>query len=292
MNYVIENEKIRVEIADKGGELQSILLKSDSTEYLWQGNAEYWAGRAYNLFPICGRLTEGKYTYKGKTYEMNLHGFLRDSYLCVEDAQEQKITFVLRSNGETKKIYPFDFTLKLTYTLDDTRIRTAVKVENDGNEAMYFGFGGHPGFNVPLTDGECFEDYYLEFDCVKPMERIIMTPMFLTGKTEAYPLKDGKIIELTHDLFADDARFFTNMCKYVTLKSKKSDKFVRLEYPGMQNLGIWHKAGSKDAPYVCIEPWCSLPARDGIVDDIETKYQMTKLESGKSYENSFDIIIG
>ena len=28
---------------------------------------------------------------------------------------------------------------------------------------MYFGLGGHPGFNVPLEAGLSFEDYCLEF---------------------------------------------------------------------------------------------------------------------------------
>ena len=77
MIYTIENDSIRVQISDVGAELQSIVGKKDNTEYLWQGDAQYWSGRAYNLFPICGRLTDGKYTYQGKTYEMNLHGFAR-----------------------------------------------------------------------------------------------------------------------------------------------------------------------------------------------------------------------
>ena len=291
MNYIIENEKIKVEISDKGGEMQSIVLKKDGTEYLWQGDAKYWAGRAYNLFPICGRLFDGKYTYKGKTYEMNLHGFLRDTVTEAEKLAGDKISFTLISNEEIKKQYPFDFKVTVTYTLCDTKISTALKVENTGEEAMFFGFGGHPGFNVPLAEGEKFEDYYLEFDCAKPAERIGMTPFFRTGKTAPFALKDGKVLELDHSLFDNDAIFLTNMCKRVTLKSKKCDKFVRVEYDGMQNLGFWHKPQT-DAPYVCIEPWCSLPAFDGQVDDLETKYQMTKLGAGETYENGFDIIIG
>ena len=64
MLYTIENEKLKVSISDKGAELQNIILKSDGTEYLWQGDERFWSGRAYNLFPICGRLTDGRYTYK------------------------------------------------------------------------------------------------------------------------------------------------------------------------------------------------------------------------------------
>ena len=64
MNHVIENEALRVTVSSMGAEMISAVDKNDGTEYVWQGDATYWTGHAYNLFPICGRLTEGKYTYK------------------------------------------------------------------------------------------------------------------------------------------------------------------------------------------------------------------------------------
>lgn len=291
MIYTIENDKIKVDFSDIGGEMQSLVNKANGKEYLWQGNPEFWAGRAYNLFPICGRLTEGKYTYEGKEYEMNLHGFVRNSLMKVEQKSATEIAFVLESDEEIKKQYPFDFIYTVTYILDGARVKTVYNIKNTGAKPMYFAVGGHPGFNVPINEGESFEDYYLEFDCVKPMEWLKMTPLFFTGRSEPYPMTDGKIIELTHDLFSEDARFFTNMCKHVTMKSKKSDSFVRLEYPKMRNLGIWHKPQT-EAPYICIEPWSSLPSYDGKIDDIETKNQMEKLDSAQTYEGGFDIIIG
>lgn len=291
MIYTVENELIKVEITDMGAELQSIVLKKDGTEYLWQGDPEFWASRASNLFPICGRLTDGKYTYKGKTYEMNLHGFARHREFNAEKLSDTEIRFTLTSSDELKEQYPFDFIFSITYVLKGSGILCRFDVKNTGNDVMYFGLGGHPGYNVPLTDGEKFEDYYLEFDCVKPMRRVCMSPLFYLGRTEEYPLRDGKVIDLDHDLFSEDARFFTDMCGYVTLKSRKSDKFVRMEYPKMKFLGIWHKPKTT-APYICIEPWTSLPAYDGKVDDLETKNEMTVLGAGESYDNEFKIIIG
>jgi galactose mutarotase-like enzyme len=291
MNYTIENAKVRVEFSDKGGEMQSLVNKASGREYLWQGNPEFWAGRAYNLFPICGRLTDGIYTYKGKTYEMNLHGFVRNSMMQVNKKSDTEIAFTLVSDDEIKKQYPFDFTYTVTYILEDTRVKTVYDIVNNGSETMYFAVGGHPGFNVPINDGECYEDYYLEFDTVEQMEWLKMTPLFYTGKNDPYPMKDGRIIELTHDLFSEDARFFTNMSKAVTLKNVKSDSFVRLEYPKMINLGIWHKPQTK-APYICIEPWSSVPSYDGKVDDLETKNQMESLPAGEAYQGGFDIVIG
>ena len=114
MNYIIENEAVKISVADMGAELMSLILKSDHTEYLWQGDEKYWAGRATNLFPICGRLTDGKYIYQGEEYEMVLHGFAKKSIFSVVEQKKDSITFSLRANEETLKIYPFDFELFIT----------------------------------------------------------------------------------------------------------------------------------------------------------------------------------
>ncbi len=290
MNYIIENELVKVEISDKGAELQSIILKSDGCEYLWQGDEKYWKGRAYNLFPICGRLYDGKYTFMGKTYEMNLHGFARDSVFSTEQISDTEITFTLTANDVTRAQYPFEFEFKITYVLTGTEIDTRFYVKNNDEKRMFFALGGHPGFNVPLTDDERFEDYYLEFDEVTDIKKYIFTPFYDTGKIEPYALRDGKILDLDHRLFDDDAKFFTNISRAVTLKSKTGTKTVRLEYPEMQNIGVWH-AKNSDAPYVCIEPWRSIPGRDGQIDDLVTKEQMTRLMSGGTYQINFKIII-
>ena len=77
MIYILENEVLKVKISSMGAELQSIRRLEDDTEYLWQGDARYWPGRATNLFPMCGRMVEGKYTFEGKTYEIPIHGFAK-----------------------------------------------------------------------------------------------------------------------------------------------------------------------------------------------------------------------
>lgn len=290
MIYAIENELMKAEISDMGAELQSIYNKKRASEYLWQGNADYWTGRAYNLFPICGRLTDGKYTYKGKLYEMGLHGFARNSVFAVEEVNPDRITFVLRANEAIKSQYPFDFIFKVCFSLNGSCLKTAYKVTNLSEDDMYFALGGHPGFNVPLTDGEKFEDYYLEFDNITDIKQIINTPVFYTGRTESYSLKEGKILPLDHGLFNEDAIFFTDMSKAVTLKSRCSDASVRVEYPAFRNLGFWHKPQTA-APYVCIEPWTSVPATDGVVDNLETKNQMERLKSGEEFSINFNIII-
>lgn len=290
MIYTIKSDKATVSISDTGAELMSI-KSIDGTEYLWQGDPQYWAGRAYNLFPVVGRLWKGVYTYKGKTYEMGIHGFIRKSVLSVTAQTANSITFSYSSNAGTLKIYPFDFEYGITYILNGGTLSVSYNVKNTGNELLPFAVGAHPGFNVPLSEHGSFEDWYFEFECKKPVKHLQLSPAcFMTDEYKDFVLEKGKILRLKHGLFDNDAIVLKDMCRKITLKSDKSDKSVTVEFPDLQYLGIWHKPHS-DAPYVCIEPWSSLPSYDEVIDDIATKRDMIKINPMQEYTNTHTITI-
>ena len=67
MSHTISNDRLTVQINEKGAELWSI-RSADGTEYLWQGDPRYWSDRALNLFPQIGLCTDDRYTVDGKTY--------------------------------------------------------------------------------------------------------------------------------------------------------------------------------------------------------------------------------
>ncbi|MEI9958029.1 MAG: hypothetical protein WDM90_17390 [Ferruginibacter sp.] len=46
------NEILRIAIAPKGAELQSLFNKTTSTEHIWSGDAAYWANTARFYFPL------------------------------------------------------------------------------------------------------------------------------------------------------------------------------------------------------------------------------------------------
>ena len=293
MIYSIENAKIKASVSTMGAELVSLILKKTGTEYLWQGDKTYWTGHAYNLFPICGRLWEGKYTYQGKTYEMNLHGFARKTEYELAEQTDTSLTFRLTDSDVTYAQYPFRFELLLKYTLDGATLKTTFLIENKDEKELIYAVGGHPGFNVPLSDGETFGDYTISFAEKCEPEKVLMSErcFCLDGKTEPFKVRCGKSFKLAHDLFDDDAIFLTNMAREVTLKSGVSKHFVTVSYPEMKYVGFWH-APKTEAPYVCIEPWMSIPADDGKVDDLETKRDMLRLASGAKREIEFTITIG
>ena len=292
MNYTISNDQIEVTVSDVGAELMSIKSLKDGTEFLWQGDPAFWAGRAYNLFPICGRLAEGKYTFRGETYEMNLHGFVRKSILDATVLARDKIDFGLRSDERTKAMYPFDFEYHICYSLVGSTVKMEISVINHTDSTMPFALGGHPGFNVPLAGAGAFEDWRLEFcpEC-EPVHVVFSDACLTTEERKPFPLEDGKILRLRHDLFDHDAVVLAGTSHRVSLKSDLSPHSVTVEVPdAMKYLGIWH-APKKEAPYVCIEPWTSLPAYDGRVDELETKEDMFELSPLASYELIWTITV-
>lgn len=290
MIYTIQNEHLIVDINDLGAELMSIRTK-DGHEYLWQGDPKYWDGRAPIMFPICGRLYNGEYTYLGKTYTLPNHGFARKSTFSLKSAALTFVTMELTSNEETKKIYPFDFVLDVTFALNGNELSVKYEVKNKGDCDLIFSVGGHPAFNVPLDKGIAFEDCYVEF--TKPCEavRVDFSPTcFLTHQDKPYTDGPTKRIDLRHDLFDNDAIFLYNVCKEITLASEKSPRSVTMRFDGMKYIGLWH-AVKTDAPYVCIEPWSGIPATDGAVDNLLTKEEMVHLPSGYSYKNGYSVKI-
>lgn len=289
MEYKITNEYLQVVISNTGAEMQSV--KKDEVEYLWNGDETYWGEQAPLLFPCVGRLTDGKYMLNGREYRMDIHGFARKMPFEVLRKEENRITLELRDNEDTYSQYPYHFSLSVTYELSGNQIRITYQVTNSSDERMYFGIGGHPGFKIPLNKELDFTDYYLEFsDRCRP-ERVGHTQTcFLSGEDKEFQLLEGKRIPLTHAMFDEDAIVLRDMADEVTLKSDKDSRRITVSYPDLSFLGIWHKPKS-DAPYVCIEPWTSLPSRQGIVEELRYKSDLIRLNQGECYRNSWCITI-
>ena len=278
--YTIQNDRLTVTVSDRGAELYSVKDRG-GYEYLWQGNVEgLWKSRAPILFPICGQVWNGRYTWQGKTYELGCHGFARKRTFDVTQVAPDCIRATLVANEETKALYPFDFALTLCYRLEDNRLYCEAEIENRGEGPMPFSFGFHPGFNVPMDD-TAFEDWHLTFsEPCAPREIVVTESGFITGETIPRPLKDGQILPLTHSLFDINSPFYKNVPSAVRLESEKSPRAITLSYEGLPYLGLWHDEKT-DAPYVCIEPWHGMPTIEGKDEKLETKTDTVTLRPGE-----------
>ena len=290
MIYSIENKILKATVDTSGAQLQSIYSKATETEYLWQGDPAYWAGRAYNLFPTIGRMYKNTYTYDGTEYSLRCHGIARYRAFQLTDRTATKLTFRLTEDEDSLKEYPFKFEFFIRYELKEATLEISLIVKNTDEKELIFALGGHPGFNVPFGNG-AFEDYYLEFsEKTKVLFHTLSESKFMTGEKLPLPLTEGVRLPLRHELFDNDAAILGNTCREISLKSKADPRYITVKYPDFRYLGVWHTPET-DAPFVCIEPWSALPATDGVITDLSAKEDMTRLAPGKTYKTSWSIEI-
>ena len=118
--------------------------------------------------------------------------------------------------------------------------------------------------------------------------RVEFTPeCFITGNADPFPLENGKL-PLRHDLFDQDAIVLKGVPGEVTLRSAKGERGVTLTAPDLKVLGFWHMPKT-DAPYVCLEPWSSLPSRQDVVEDLETQPDLISLPAGETWSTTWSL---
>ncbi len=284
---IIENEVLKVEVSSKGAELQTILNTVTGIEYLWNGNPAFWAKRSPVLFPIIGNLKKNTYYYQGKSYQLPRHGFARDMEFQVEKQSPKEVTMLLRSNAETKINYPFDFELRIRYQVQGDELSTEYLVTNTGSGMLIFSVGGHPAFRLPLTADTKFEDYYLKFE---ENENLSRWPISGEGLIQMEPipvLEDNNRLNLKKSLFYQDALVFKYPASSeISLISGKTPHGILFEMGEFPFLGIW---SSKDADFICIEPWCGIADSVNSDQQLEHKEGMEKTAPGKVFSRQWRV---
>ena len=285
MLHTIHNEHLTVTVNTHGAELWSI-RDLEGNEYLWQGDPAFWEDRSPNLFPYIGRMIGKQYSYGGKTYPMDIHGIALYSDFTLLEHSNSCMVFGLESSPESLAQYPWAFDFKVIYALNGNRLDVTFAVTNKSNSTMLFAVGGHPGFHIPA---DSFESYSLRFSEPGTPERILFTPdCFVEDHTEPYSLVNGTDIPLRHDLFDADAIVLKNTAKTVSIVGGR--KTVTVSFPQMDYIGFWHQVGLP-CPYVCIEPWSSLPSPKGERTVLENQNDLLSLDPASLYTNSWSITV-
>lgn len=288
MSVTITNDFLEATINEKGAELVS--LRANEIEYIWQADPQYWGRHAPILFPFVGRLKDNQYSYQGKTYPIGQHGFARDKEFKVLEQTKEKVTLVLTSDEETKKVYPFDFSLTVSYEIWGEGVRIRFDVENTGEEEMIFALGGHPAFNIPLTDELQFDDYFIAFSPQKSRVKIPLDGPF-TNLDQKTIGQTNTNIQLSRGLFKEDALIYeTKGLNAYTLGSEESSHSVTLAYNNIPYVGLWSPYPA-EAPFVCIEPWWGFADTVDSNGRLEDKEGMNRLAGNEHFKTEFSITV-
>lgn len=277
---IISNEKIKCTIFTMGAEIQSII--KDGKELIWEGNPDVWSGRSPVLFPICGGLKDDKYIFEGAEYTLPKHGFARKSEFEVEESSDTEAVFLLKSNDETKKNYPFDFELRVIYTLSGEEIKVEYKLSNVGNKTMYYSVGSHEAYACP----EGIEEYSVVFDEEETLKASILNGNLLEYNTNLIG-ENIRELPLKYEYFAIDALVFLDVKSRKVTLMHKDKKVVDVEFDGADYLLLWTKPTGK---YICIEPWCGIPDFEDSDYDITKKRGIISAKPGETVTKTHKLI--
>ncbi len=265
MEYSLRYKDIQISINSRGAEQEHLLYKGK--DYMRERD-EFWNRKAPFLFPIVGKLRDLKTYINGNLYSMNQHGFLRDREFELETKSENSLTFINTFSDDTLKLYPFKYQVRIKYEIKENGLAIDIEVTNKGKDKMYFNIGGHPGFRLPMYEGDKFEDYKVVFEQVENFDA--PTVNLENGTLDFnHTIKYDNIdkINLDYKYFEIDAIVNPRVkSKYVKLINK-NNKGIKFSYYGFNSLAIWTKV---NAPFVCLEPWM------GYADHTDSDYNFIK----------------
>lgn len=265
----ISNSSLTASIDTMGAQLMS--LQKGESEYLWQGNANWWPRRAPILFPIVGVLKDGKADSAEGTVSLARHGLARLNQFEVVERSTSSVTLRLKSTEETRKAYPYDFELKLIFSVSDDTLTQTYEVTNRGNVVLPFTLGAHPAFNIPVPGVEAasldqysllFTRSWTSFGPSITDEGLCdyATPQKLIVDSDTLPLS-WELIDREKTITFEDVpdRRIT-----LTANAETSSEThgIQMDFEGFDYLGIWSAAPG--CPFVALEPWC------GIADTVDT----------------------
>lgn len=278
MLYTIQNKYLKICVVQFGAVLTSIQSKISGHEFLWQGDPSVWNGQSPILFPIIGKLLDDKCRIDGKEYEIIRHGLARHrNFTCISE-RENELVFLQKNDDETKKAYPYNYELYITFTIDKNSLTVTHTVKNPNAKTMYFSLGAHPAFNCARGDKLVFEKRETLVS-----ERIDHDSV-ITGETDLI-LENSDTLLLTEHLFDKDALIFEGVqSDFVTLHCEQAKTEMRFTFGGVPFLAIWAKPA---APFVCIEPWYGVNDSYEKKADFSEKRGIVSLPAGETFAFSW-----
>lgn len=190
----IQNNRLKATLNELGAELISLINLENEDEIMWEGNHDFWGGQSPVLFPTVGALKDDKYIFEGQTYELPRHGFARRRVFEVKGFSENEVVFELNSDEESLKIYPFEFSLEIKYTLTENKLTASYNVKNLSQKEMYFSLGTHPGFAIDTENGLKYNDYEIAFSDDEKLEIHPLVDNLISNETQTIQLNNKTLL--------------------------------------------------------------------------------------------------
>lgn len=283
MEIILKNGNSSARIISKGAELKSYV--ADGKELMWCADEKYWGKTSPFLFPMIGNLRDGKTVIDGKEYAIPKHGFARDNEFQIEHIDETTAVFSFSDNKETIGSFPFCFKITITYELNDKSLKISYAVTNNSGKPMPYCIGGHPAFACDKP----FNTYKLVFEHAETVNSPVMNL-----KTRMWGDNDRIERLMNSNEYPLEYSLFDNDCVYFDTISSKScslisgNEGVKVSWTGYETLGVW-TPDHKEAPFICIEPWCGCDDYDTDSGIFSEKRGIQTAQSGETKNYSIEI---
>ena len=189
------------------------------------------------LFPIFGRLQDGKYTYSGKTYAMEIHGFGHTSVWQVAEHTESSLHLTLDADERMLAMYPFLFRVELLFTVSEGKLTIRQRYENRDSKPMPYSYGFHPYFLTKKLENlqvETNADTFLDFA--------------VGGK----PFGHGTVNLTMPEGAPETGAAFMGVHGPTVLHNAAEGKALTIEFDDSFHTHVlWTQAGK---PFLCVEP--------------------------------------
>ena len=251
-DVVLSNGNSTARICLDGGRVSSYV--ADGREVLWNcrlpaASRMQWT---HGGIPLCWPLF-GKSTGGG----VLTHGFLRTlRFAVVEPGGTNDVGSVVleaKSDDETRRLWPHDFTARLEATLTDS-LALRLRIRNDGNDAFAFSVGFHAYFSVSDRDAVSATG----LDGLRSLDMRVESP-------RAGPWRGDMRLDRSCDRLFDFGR---DDCSCALVDPGFGRRIV-LTAQGLTELVVWNPGSERAAPkipepgklaegdwrhFVCVEP--------------------------------------
>lgn len=270
----LNNGILKVLIDEMGAQIRSVV--KEEKEYMWQADPQIWKSTAPLMFPICGGLKDDRFIYSGKEYILPKHGFARNMLFTVEKADSTYAVFCLKANEDSRKMYPFEFELRLIYSVEGDALTVKYEVKNAGENVMYFSIGSHEGYYTP----EGIEDYDIIFPEKETLNSVMVDGNLLQDHTLPI-IRNSNVLPLYDKYFLVDCLIFKDVkSRSCVLRNRRKGKSIKVDFPDASYFVLWHPHG---APFICIEPWSGIPDDQHSSYNLADKEGITALGKGETY---------
>lgn len=130
--HTLQNSFGQIRVAQYGGQLLSWQTPDGVEQLYTPENLQLRVGKALRGgVPICFPQFSGR-------GELPKHGFVRTKHWRLVERNEQQLVFSIGHDAQTLELWPHEFTLTQTITLNENGLRIALDFHNQSSQALSF----------------------------------------------------------------------------------------------------------------------------------------------------------